>query len=181
MMFIGYVFLLFTVYLMEAHACDEPAVCAKNKKLCAVREKFRERCPCTCAADISFTECCAKQSFEHEECRELCSFDTSVKGQRKIKPMALKCFNDLFKVQYCLSNGYKPYTDCCEKNRITRDTPEKPGCMIFCEGKTPACSKLFDYFHCSSGEQYVKAMACARETHGVQEWKSNFNDVHKCT
>lgn len=44
--------------------------------------------------------------------------------------MAIKCFNDLFKVQYCLSNAYTPYSDCCMKNGITHDTPDKPGKIV---------------------------------------------------
>lgn len=90
-LFLAYIMKLFqyaciylAVIFMEALACNEPPHCEKNKKYCATREKFRQKCPCTCKPDVSFAECCAHQVFEHDECREFCSFDVSPKQQRKV-------------------------------------------------------------------------------------------------
>lgn len=58
----------------SASACDEPKFCQENKKYCITREHFREKCPCTCAADISLAQCCAQQNFEQKTCQKLCTF-----------------------------------------------------------------------------------------------------------
>ena len=71
--------------LTAAQACEEPTEhCEKHKKFCTTHEKLRTKCPCTCAPDINLLECCAQQSFEFKECLTFCTYDTSIKQQRKV-------------------------------------------------------------------------------------------------
>lgn len=90
-----YAVCLFFGLVYMVRACDEPAMCQKNAKFCATREKFRAKCPCTCAPDINFANCCAQQTFEHEKCRQVCSYDPQ---------NANKVLNARFSDSYTISN-----------------------------------------------------------------------------
>uniref|UniRef100_A0A914V305 Uncharacterized protein n=1 Tax=Plectus sambesii TaxID=2011161 RepID=A0A914V305_9BILA len=160
-----------------ALACDEPKFCEENKKYCITREKFRERCPCTCAADVSLKECCAQQSFEQPTCQKLCTYGLT---ESMIRSMVLICFNDFAKLQYCASNGYQDSTECCRQNGVTEDSPDKPGCSIFCQGKMPPCSRMMEYAHCATGPALSKAFACAKSAFDHPRWTPNA-PVNQCT
>lgn len=60
--------------IQVAQACEEPEHCKKNTNFCAIRAKYREMCPCTCAADLNLIKCCENQKFEQPECRQLCTY-----------------------------------------------------------------------------------------------------------
>uniref|UniRef100_A0A914UI54 Domain of unknown function DB domain-containing protein n=1 Tax=Plectus sambesii TaxID=2011161 RepID=A0A914UI54_9BILA len=152
-------------------ACEEPKHCAKNEQFCTTREKFRDKCPCTCAADLNLIKCCEHQKFEHAECRDLCTYDP--KNELKIKKLSIKCFNDFFKVQYCSSNGHSNSTECCLKHGVTKDSPDNPGCSVFCEVKLPKCSRTFEYLHCARGKQLAIGVKCARDNFDRPKWKAN--------